>query len=505
MPTTTSNETESLGLPDNWVIYPLLKTDISIQAERRAAASLDGNGSEESYDGARPRHSSQSRSGLMELDRIDISKPLVFSVIPQHVRLPQGFVSRPPSISSTLSEKGEPPSYRSRSSSVERDVKPPPYEDHPLHSSTRRPKTSAKDPLASISENKPDFLLDEKPKPKLARPLPRDNFTEIEIEELRRKTRHHIRVVTRNSIGLTVTLALSGVAPQLLIAAAINVYCLGRGAYLLHQHLDYLRWNHIQVRKRDIIIAITEGAAVKLVFIAITVNHDDFVVFTREALGSHAPAVFDDVEHNPLPGFHDLNEWFIRPTEAVQKHLGLATMAEQAQTGTAFGTGSWHDAGTQILKNMFFVGAVQGGMEQLVDTIQDRLCKATGSMARMVKPRSGPAPWASIGRDKGLRLGGRSRRLKRSKSGEVERNASPPGRRARARARARSASPDHRVRRSASTAVKEKYKGAGRVAEKIVIYGAVGDKADPKVVVDEVAVDKAVDKIMAAGKKGHRS
>jgi hypothetical protein len=60
------------------------------------------------------------------------------------------------------------------------------------------------------------------------------------LHELRRKTRHRIRVVTRNSLGLAVNLGLSSVAPQMLIAAAINGFCLGIGGYKLHQHLRFL-------------------------------------------------------------------------------------------------------------------------------------------------------------------------------------------------------------------------------------------------------------------------
>jgi hypothetical protein len=78
-----------------------------------------------------------------------------------------------------------------------------------------------------------------KPKLQRARPLPRD-FTEHQLKELRRKTRHRIRVVTRNSLGLAVNLGLSSVAPQMLIAAAINGFCLGIGGYKLHQHLRFL-------------------------------------------------------------------------------------------------------------------------------------------------------------------------------------------------------------------------------------------------------------------------
>lgn len=78
-----------------------------------------------------------------------------------------------------------------------------------------------------------------KPKLKRVPPLPRD-FTANELKEIRRKTRHRIRVVTRNSLGLAVNLGLASVAPQMLIAAAINGFCLGIGAYRLHQHLRFL-------------------------------------------------------------------------------------------------------------------------------------------------------------------------------------------------------------------------------------------------------------------------
>lgn len=120
------------------------------------------------------------------------------------------------------------PAYRSRTNSAGQleDTLPPYHVDDELSSVVQ----------AIYAQNADLF---KKPKLKRARPLPRD-FTAHELKELRRKTRHRIRVVTRNSLGLTVNLGLSSVAPQMLIAAAINGFCLGMGAYKLHQHLRLL-------------------------------------------------------------------------------------------------------------------------------------------------------------------------------------------------------------------------------------------------------------------------
>ncbi|KAG9944664.1 hypothetical protein KCU85_g7782, partial [Aureobasidium melanogenum] len=195
--------------------------------------------------------------------------------------------------------------------------------------------------------------LRKKPKLKHVRPLPRD-FTANELKELRRKTRHRIRVVTRNSLGLTVNLGLASVAPQMLIAAAINGFCLGI------------------VQKRDVIVAVVEGIAVKLVFLAITLNNDDFLVLTHEFVSAHSEHIAPILES--IPGFSQAHQAFMAPIEKIQEMLGLPSMAQRA---VEFGTGGgWYDPADVVLKNMFLVGAVQVAMETAIDQIQDRLSRA---------------------------------------------------------------------------------------------------------------------------------
>ncbi|KAG9959463.1 hypothetical protein KCU61_g7427, partial [Aureobasidium melanogenum] len=195
--------------------------------------------------------------------------------------------------------------------------------------------------------------LRKKPKLKHVRPLPRD-FTANELKEIRRKTRHRIRVVTRNSLGLTVNLGLASVAPQMLIAAAINGFCLGI------------------VQKRDIIVAVVEGIAVKLIFLAITLNNDDFLVLTHEFVSAHSEHIAPILKS--IPGFSQAHQAFMAPIEKIQEMLGLPSMAQRA---VEFGSGGgWYDPADVVLKNMFLVGAVQVAMETAIDQIQDRLSRA---------------------------------------------------------------------------------------------------------------------------------
>ncbi|KAH0365199.1 hypothetical protein KCU65_g6277, partial [Aureobasidium melanogenum] len=198
--------------------------------------------------------------------------------------------------------------------------------------------------------------LHKKPKLKHVRPLPRD-FTANELKELRRKTRHRIRVVTRNSLGLTVNLGLASVAPQMLIAAAINGFCLG---------------NELRVQKRDVIVAVVEGIAVKLIFLAITLNNDDFLVLTHEFVSAHSEHIAPILQS--IPGFSQAHQAFMAPIEKIQEMLGLPSMAQRA---VEFGSGGgWYDPADVVLKNMFLVGAVQVAMETAIDQIQDRLSRA---------------------------------------------------------------------------------------------------------------------------------
>lgn len=144
---------------------------------------------------------------------------------------------------------------------------------------------------------------------------------------------------------------------------------------------------------------------------AITINHDDFVVLTHELLGSHASPLISILGEHPMPGFRTLNEYFIRPTEHAQEVLGLATMAERAgqvhgqlALGTIFGQGGWNseDAGL-LVKNIFLAGSVQGVMENAVDRFQDKAGKAVGKATHFVKQKVGWRVNNSIERiDKGV-------------------------------------------------------------------------------------------------------
>lgn len=176
-----------LGLPERWMIYPV------------------------SRHGGHASYAPKQGSDDIDFAKFDFTRSIEFS------------------LSADASASTESlPAYRSRTNSAGQleDTLPPYCVDDELSSVVQ----------AIYAQN--SELL-KKPKLKRARLLPRD-FTEHELKEIRRKTRHRIRVVTRNSLGLTVNLGLSSVAPQMLIAAAINGFCLGIGAYKLYQHLRFL-------------------------------------------------------------------------------------------------------------------------------------------------------------------------------------------------------------------------------------------------------------------------
>jgi len=129
----------------------------------------------------------------------------------------------------------------------------------------------------------------------------------------------------------------------------------------------------LRVQKRDIIVAVAEGVAVKLVFLAITLNNDDFLVLTHELVSAHSDTVAPMLHE--LPGFSHVHHAFMLPIEKIQEMLGLPSMAQRA---VEFGSGGgWFDPADVVLKNMFLVGAVQVAMETAIDQIQDRLSKAT--------------------------------------------------------------------------------------------------------------------------------
>ncbi|KAI4717484.1 hypothetical protein E4T48_06278 [Aureobasidium sp. EXF-10727] len=312
-----------LGLPEKWVIYAV--------SRHKGHASYTPTPNPDDIDFA----------------KFDFTRSIEFSLSADAL-----------SSSETL------PSYRSRTNSAG-------------HSEDTLLPYHADDELSSVVEaiyaQNADLL--KKPKLKRHRPLPRE-FDKFELKELRRKTRHRIRVVTRNSLGLIVNLGLASVAPQMLIGAAINGFCLGVGAYKLHKHLRFLAWNELKVQKRDVIVAVLEGVAVKLVFLAITLNNDDFLVLTHELVSAHSETVAP-ILHN-IPGFDQAHHAFIAPIEKIQEMLGLPSMAQRA---VEFGSGGgWTDPADVVLKNMFLVGAVQVAMETAIDQVQDHMARVKECM-----------------------------------------------------------------------------------------------------------------------------
>lgn len=93
------------------------------------------------------------------------------------------------------------------------------------------------------------------------------------------------------------------------------------------------------------------------------------------------------MQEHTIPGFNTLNEWFLKPTERVQEHLGLPTMADRARVSDVallYGDGGWDSLDiASLIENIFLVGSIQGTMEHLVDMAHDRLGEAT----RYVKER----------------------------------------------------------------------------------------------------------------------
>jgi flavin-binding protein dodecin len=309
-----------LGLPENWLIFP-----VSRRAGQSSAIPPD------------------QHLHTIDFGKFDFTRSLEFSLSAE-----------------SLGSNETLPAYRSRANSCGQleDTLPPYRVDDELSSVVE----------AIYAQN---AQLLKKPKLKPSRPLPRE-FSEQELREIRRRTRHRIRVVTRNSLGLTVGLCLSCVAPQMLIAAAINGFCLGRGAHKLRQHLHFLEQNELKVQKRDVAIAVVEGVVVKLIFLAITLNGDDILVLTHELVSAHADTVAPILHE--LPGFTQAHDAFMVPIEKIQEMLGLPTMAQRA---LEFGSGGWFDPADMVLKNMFLVGAVQTVMETAIDRAQDRLSKTS--------------------------------------------------------------------------------------------------------------------------------
>lgn len=267
-------ERPRLGLPKDWIIYALSKSHSSKDEDKDAlhkppaspptsppppsSPSSPSSTKHGFFEGLHHLHlpftsrdKTVSDTGIIDPKRIDYSKPLAFELSTE-------YASPAPSYRSERSFDSSPPPPYPGSPSInlvpeaEQSAHVPPLDP----TTTPEHKSCTTNPHADTSKTHqptPPTTHDPlKEKPKLAhtRALPRE-FTEQELLEIRRKTRHCIRVVTRSSIGLTATLALSSVAPQLLIAAAVNAYCLGRGAHQLHRQLQFLRVNELNVRKRD--------------------------------------------------------------------------------------------------------------------------------------------------------------------------------------------------------------------------------------------------------------
>lgn len=114
-----------------------------------------------------------------------------------------------------------------------------------------------------------------------------------------------------------------------------------------------------------------EGVAIKLIFLAITLNNDDFLVLTHEMVSAHSETITPMLHE--LPGFSHAHHAFMLPIEKIQEALGLPTMAQRA---VDFGAGGWYDPADVVLKNMFLVGAVQMAMETAIDQVQDRFSRA---------------------------------------------------------------------------------------------------------------------------------
>ncbi|KAL1303606.1 hypothetical protein AAFC00_006970 [Neodothiora populina] len=184
---------------------------------------------------------------------------------------------------------------------------------------------------------------------------------------------------------------MSTVAPQLLIAAAMNAYCLECGTVELRNQLRFLKNNELEVNKKDVIVAIMEGIAVKVVFMAITINHDDFIVLGRDLLGPNALGLVEIEQGHTIPGFDLFHTWFIKPVEHVQERLNLPTMAERSSTTLISEEGGWNCMNAaSLVENIFLVGSVQGTMEQLIDVAHDRIGEAVHEIhKRMVRKADG--------------------------------------------------------------------------------------------------------------------
>lgn len=191
--------------------------------------------------------------------------------------------------------------------------------------------------------------------------------------EIRRETRRLIRVVTRNTMGLMTTAALSGVAPELLIAAVINAYCLARGLRDLEEHRKQLAIHGLTIRRRDVSIAVAEGAIVKLAVMVITVNHSDFIVFTNTFAAPLTKTV--ELIHQAILGnvpiLDDVSHAFDLPTQQMQHVLGLDEVTSKAADLT--GTSAWSVPTKQLLENTLIVGTVQAGMEGVVERVQEHV------------------------------------------------------------------------------------------------------------------------------------
>ena len=343
---------ESIALPKDWVILPLPKDRPRRTSSIRVHLSKDGVRLQE------PEPQNDDVSGTIDIDWDDPDEPVKFNV---------------PKRKHKVDSTDPPPPYDQAIQVV--DLKPFCFS---IISDEIDPTLAAPGHETKSSNwqdwQRKHFPHDHHhPDKQQTGPL-----TEEQIREARRQTRHYIRIVTRNSLGLMTTTALSSVAPQLLIASAINAYCLAMGSYHLYQHHEFLTAHGITMRKRDISLAVAEGVVVKTAVLFLTVGHDDFLVFGNAWFGPALKPI--EHAHDALfgPGrfLGEPARWFLRPAEIMQEKLGIATMGQRAAAGGMAMAAGWAEPARKLLENIFAVGAVQGGMELVAEGAEKRLGSA---------------------------------------------------------------------------------------------------------------------------------
>jgi len=333
-----SADTVSFGLPKNWVILPLVKEE---PLERKSSIRVTLSKEEV------PLNKRDSFSGQIDIDWDDPINPVKFNTGPNHQS--DGY---------TEGQFGE-----------HDQNKPQPIELQPICFSIVEDEI---DPSSYFGTHNGDSCMNIKPEnPLYTVKRQPELLNDNQLRNARREARHHIRVVTRNSIGLATSIALSTVAPQLLIAAAINAYCLTQGTRHLYHHSRYLRQHGISIRKRDVAVAVAEGVTVKLALLLLTVGHDDFLVFSNTWFSAAIKPISH--LHDFMFGHSAIGDpaaWFVKPAEVVQTQLGIAT-AEERVAGAM--TGGWGEPVRQLMENIFVVGAVQAGMELGLERVEQHV------------------------------------------------------------------------------------------------------------------------------------